>query len=47
MASCASLSQKFIYTLSLSVTSILWSVKEWTSKDYIFYDKERPNLQAD
>ena len=47
MASCASLSQKFIYTLSLSVTSILWSVKEWKIKEHTVYDKARPNLHAD
>jgi hypothetical protein len=47
MASCASLSQKFIYTLLLSVTSIPWSVKEWKIKEHTVYDKERPNLHAD
>ena len=47
MPSCASLSQKFIYTLPLSVTSILWSVKQWKIKEHTVYDNERQNLDAD
>jgi len=47
MASFASLSQNLKFNLSLSVTSILWRVNDWKIKEYILYDKERPNLRAE
>jgi len=47
MASFVPLSQNLKCNLPLSVTSILWSVKQWMIKDHTVYDKERPNLHAD
>ena len=38
-SSYASLSENLKSSLSLSVTSIMWSVKEWMIKEYIVYDK--------